>query len=123
MRQVKSKNTRPELLVRKLAHRLGFRFRLHRTDLAGTPDLAFIAMKKAIFVHGCFWHGHGCKRSTLPVTRADYWQEKVRRTMERDKKNRAMLISQGWRVLELWECKLADRAALEDILLEFLSEA
>lgn len=121
MRQVKSKDTGPELIVRRLAHKLGYRFRLHRKELAGKPDLAFISMKKVIFVHGCFWHGHGCKRSTLPVTRKEYWARKIQRTMERDRKNYEILVAQGWNVLELWECKLTDRAALERSLLEFLS--
>lgn len=106
MRAVKSGNTTPELVVRRLVHRLGYRFRLHRRDLAGSPDLVFPRLGKAIFVHGCFWHRHSCDagRST-PASRVDYWQAKFMRNVERDKQNLRRLRRQGWSVLVVWECQ------------------
>lgn len=109
MRAVKSRDTKPELLVRRAAHALGYRFRLHRKDLPGSPDLVFPSRKKVIFVHGCFWHGHDCARGArMPKTNAEYWQAKIARNVARDARVRAELESQNWRALVLWECELKD---------------
>lgn len=106
MAGIKGKNTKPELIVRALAHKLGFRFRLHRKDLPGCPDLVFPKYKLAIFVHGCFWHQHeGCSISHIPKTRSDYWVEKFKRNICRDKQNEETLRSMGWHVLIIWECE------------------
>lgn len=106
MAGIKGKNTKPELIVRTMAHKLGLRFRLHRKDLPGSPDLVFPKYKLAIFVHGCFWHQHeGCSIAHIPKTRADYWIEKFRRNICRDKQNEETLRSLGWRVLTIWECE------------------
>ncbi|WP_395667044.1 very short patch repair endonuclease [Methylocella sp.] len=121
MRAVKSKDTRPERLVRSLAHRLGFRFRLHRADLPGSPDLVFPGRRAAVFVHGCFWHGHDCRRGArAPKTNAAYWRAKIARNRARDETAAAALAALGWRVLTIWECETADAAALERRLSGFL---
>lgn len=121
MRQVQSRNTKPELLVRSLAHRLGYRFRLYRRDLPGTPDLVFPARAKVIFVHGCFWHGHPCRRGArLPKTNAEYWQTKIARNEKRDRQHRRALRQLGWSTLVLWECQLRDQQKLAAKLSRFL---
>src|SRR5690606_27253748 len=103
----KSKDTAPELAVRKLVYSLGYRFRLHRRDLPGNPDLAFIGRRKVIFVHGCFWHGHSCSRGARsPKTNEEYWHSKVNRNRERDAKNLALLAMLGWGVYIIWECEI-----------------
>ncbi|WP_020180625.1 very short patch repair endonuclease [Methylopila sp. M107] len=114
MRAVKSRDTGPEMLVRRVAHALGFRFRLHRTDLPGSPDLVFPRAKTAVFVHGCFWHGHDCPRGArVPKTNVDYWRAKIGRNVARDARVRGELEAAGWRTLTLWECELKDRDGLE----------
>jgi DNA mismatch endonuclease (patch repair protein) len=123
MSRTQGKGSRPEMLVRKLVHRMGFRFRLHRRDLPGTPDLVFPSRRKIIFVHGCFWHGHGstkCDRGALPKTRIEYWAPKIARTRERDENAIRQLEDAGWEVLVLWECELGRGASSE--LAERLSE-
>lgn len=123
MRAVKSSDTAPEMIVRRLVHRLGCRFRLHRRDLPGTPDLVLPRRRKVIFVNGCFWHGHDCARGArLPKTNADYWQAKIGRNISRDFRNLAALESAGWRVLTIWECETVKtkRDALMATLVEFL---
>ncbi|WP_421859818.1 very short patch repair endonuclease [Oceanicaulis sp.] len=121
MQTVKSKDTKPEMIVRRLAHALGYRFRLHRKDLPGSPDLVFVGRKKAIFVHGCFWHGHDCKRgSRQPKTNADYWRAKIGRNVSRDAASLQALDDQGWRALVIWECEMKDRTALAERLKGFL---
>jgi DNA mismatch endonuclease (patch repair protein) len=97
MSRIKGKNTKPELTVRSMAHRLGYRFRLHRRDLPGTPDLVFASKRKVIFVHGCFWHGHGCKRGgTGAKSNPEFWSAKIERNRERDRRVRAELEAKGW---------------------------
>ena len=96
MQSVKSENTGPELAVRRLLHGMGYRYRLHRRDLPGRPDIAFVSRRKAIFVHGCFWHGHGCSKGRLPKSRLDYWQPKVDKNRERDRTKEEQLKSLGW---------------------------
>ena len=121
MRAVKGKNTTPELLVRRLAHSLGYRFRLHRRDLPGKPDLVFPARRKAIFVHGCFWHGHDCARGArVPKQNRDYWVAKIERNHRRDEANLRALEAQGWQVMTLWECELKDEASLRARIVDFL---
>lgn len=123
MARVKSKHTAPEMLVRRTAHALGFRFRLHRKDLPGNPDLVFAGKRKAIFVNGCFWHGHGCPRGARkPVNNAAYWSAKIARNVERDQRNKCALRSSGWRSLILWECELKDSAKLKRRLKSFLRD-
>lgn len=122
MRAVRSKNTKPEMLVRRLAHAMGFRFRLHRKDLPGSPDLVFPSRQRVIFVHGCFWHGHGCKRGARqPKDNADYWRTKIARNAARDERVLSELHALGWESLTLWECELRDRDALTTKLRGFLS--
>jgi DNA mismatch endonuclease (patch repair protein) len=121
MRRVKGKDTLPELKVRRLLHRLGARFRLHRKDLPGAPDIVLPGRKLAIFVHGCFWHGHDCARgSRVPKQNRDYWLAKVARNRARDAASFEALTAAGWRVEILWECELKDEAVLEGRLQELL---
>ena len=124
MRRIRKTDTKPELLVRRLAHALGFRFRLHRRDLPGTPDLAFLRLRKVIFVHGCFWHQHaGCRLARLPKSRPEYWLPKLRRNKERDEEACANLGELGWEVLVVWECETADPRTLGPALEAFLRQA
>lgn len=107
MRAVKGKDTTPELIVRRMVHAMGYRFRLHRKDLPGKPDIVFPKRRKVIFVHGCFWHGHDCVRGTrIPKANADYWSSKITRNGLRDKANVAALKRLGWRTAIIWECEL-----------------
>lgn len=106
MRQVHSVNTSTELKVRKALHAAGFRFRLHRADLPGTPDLVLPKHKMAVFIHGCFWHGHGCKRARMPATNTEYWTRKRARTMARDAVATEALTIAGWHVRVVWGCDI-----------------
>lgn len=107
MALVRGKNTEPEMVVRRLLHGMGYRFRLHRRDLPGCPDIVLPRHGKVVFVHGCFWHHHkGCKRATLPTTRADFWREKILKNVERDVRVLKELKREGWQALVLWECQL-----------------
>lgn len=119
MSRVKGKNTRPELSIRRLAYSLGLRFRLHRRDLPGTPDLVFPRWKLALFMHGCYWHRHiGCKLCTTPKTRVEFWSAKFASNVDRDRQNVAELERQGWRVLIVWQCELRDPEAVTARLLD-----
>lgn len=123
MRAVKSKNTRPEMLVRSLLHRAGYRFRLHRNDLPGRPDIIFPGRRKIIFVHGCFWHSHSdpaCTRARVPKSRADYWIAKLESNAKRDRETAAALEGAGWKSLVIWECELRDLEAVLSRLRAFL---
>jgi DNA mismatch endonuclease (patch repair protein) len=121
MARISGKNTGPEIAVRSLIHKLGYRFRLYSKDLPGRPDLVFAGRKKAIFVHGCFWHGHkGCAKGKLPKSNLDYWKPKLKRNKNRDAENRRLLESRGWSVLVLWQCELKNEGALKDRIIEFL---
>jgi DNA mismatch endonuclease (patch repair protein) len=120
MSRIGSRNTAPELKVRRLLHALGYRFRLHRRDLPGTPDIVFPTRRKAIFIHGCFWHGHGCKIGKEPKSNAAFWLAKLERNRERDGDNRAALEVAGWSVLEIWQCQIKDPNALEARLVDFV---
>lgn len=105
MAAVKSKDTAPEMAVRRMVHSLGFRYRLHARDLPGTPDMVFPRFRKIINVSGCFWHMHGCGRCRIPKSRRPYWTVKLNRNAARDKTNRRLLRQAGWRVLVVWECQ------------------
>lgn len=121
MARIGSTDTSPELAVRKLLHRLGYRFRLHRRNLPGTPDICFPGRKKAIFVHGCFWHRHaGCRRTTTPKTRRSFWEEKFQKNMARDRENLNDLVKLGWAVMIVWECETVELETLRPRLEEFL---
>jgi DNA mismatch endonuclease, patch repair protein len=122
MRRVKGKDTSPELAVRKALTALGARYRLHRKDLPGNPDIVLPGRKLALFVHGCFWHGHDCARGArVPKQNRDYWVGKVERNTARDAKTRDALAALGWRVETIWECDLKDASALEARLRDLLS--
>ncbi len=113
MRAVKSRDTGPEMAVRRAAHALGLRFRLHRNDLPGKPDLVFPSRRIALFVHGCFWHGHDCPRGArMPQNNRDYWQAKIGRNMARDKATMTALRKLGWTARTIWECETRDPVAL-----------
>ncbi len=121
MRRIKSKNTGPELIVRRAAHALGFRFRLHGV-LPGKPDLVFAGRQKVIFVHGCFWHGHTCARGArVPVNNRDYWVQKVSRNRARDRRALRLLRADGWNVLVIWECQTQTPENLGRRLQKFLA--
>lgn len=121
MRAVKARDTKPELAVRRIAHGLGRRFRLHRKDLPGAPDLAFAKDRRVIFVHGCFWHGHDCPRGArTPKTNRAYWLAKIARNTARDRAALTELDALGWEALVVWECELKDRARLTDRIARFL---
>ncbi len=121
MAQVKSKGMKPEMRVRRLLHGLGYRYRLHRSDLPGRPDLVFPSRKKIVFVNGCFWHHHrGCPRVRIPTTNRGYWVAKLERNRARDEHNLALLEESGWAVMTAWECQLRDMEATTERLVEFL---
>lgn len=121
MALVKGKDTKPEMVVRRLAHRIGYRYRLHARDLPGHPDLTFRSRRKVIFVHGCFWHRHpGCKATRTPKSRVDFWKSKFRDNVRRDSAAREALEKAGWQILVIWECELRDLPQLEDQLRKFL---
>ena len=120
MRAIRSTDTLPEMAVRSLVHKLGYRFRLHRQDLPGKPDLVFPARRKVIFVHGCFWHGHACKTGLIPKTNRDFWLPKLRRNKARDKKNLEALTQQGWDALVIWQCELENGSAVRGRVKRFL---
>ena len=121
MAKVRSKDTRPEMIVRKLVFAAGYRYRLHVRKLAGSPDLVFPARKKVIFVHGCFWHRHdNCAVSRIPKTRVDFWSDKLNGNKARDIRNQHVLIQAGWQVLVIWECELNDLIGIEDKIRSFL---
>ena len=122
MQRIRGSDTGPELAVRKLLRELGFTgYRLHQKDLPGRPDVAFVGRRKAVMVHGCFWHGHGCKvGSREPKSNRDYWLPKIERNRQRDAVHLANLDRLGWSVLTVWECELRDRRALSAKLAAFL---
>ena len=122
MAAVKSKNTTPELVVRRLLHSLGYRYRLHVRDLPGTPDMVFPRLRAALFVHGCFWHLHKCRQGrNAPAANRRYWQAKRKRNFDRDRRSIAKLRRMGWRVMVLWECQLKDPNRLTARLMGFLN--
>ncbi|WP_350341549.1 very short patch repair endonuclease [Desulfoferula mesophila] len=121
MSRIRGKDTGPEMIVRRLVHCLGYRYRLHHKKLPGTPDLVFTKRKKALFVHGCFWHRHeGCKNAVMPKTRPEFWREKFHRNVERDRVAVKDLDKLGWEVLVVWECETKDLDELGRKLCSFL---
>jgi DNA mismatch endonuclease (patch repair protein) len=122
MRQVRSRDTTPEIAVRRLVHSEGYRYRLYRKDLPGKPDLAFGPRRKVIFVHGCFWHGHGCRKGKLPKSRLDFWEPKIRRNKERDTENARKLAKMGWKSLEIWQCEICGTENLLRKIRRFLEK-
>lgn len=123
MRAVKGQNTAPEMIVRRLLHKQGFRYRLHVKDLPGKPDIVFPRKKKAIFIHGCFWHGHDCLRGNrVPKTNQEYWIAKVHKNVQRDQRTMAALSEEGWKILILWECDLKNTQSLMDVLVNFIAQ-
>ena len=123
MSLVRAKNTKPELLVRRLVHGLGYRYRLHRRALPGTPDLVFPGRDKVIFVHGCFWHRHrGCALARMPKSRLEFWVPKLEGNAERDARDVRALRRLGWSVMTIWECQLRDMTRLENRIRRFLDE-
>ena len=117
MAAIKSKNTKPEIKVRKMLHKMGYRFRLHRKDLPGNPDIVLPKYKTAIFVNGCFWHQHeDCKYACLPKTNVDFWKEKLAKNKKRDKLKHSQLNDLGWKIIIVWECQLKQRVNVQDII-------
>lgn len=122
MARVKNKNTAPEIVVRKTLHRLGYRFRLHRRNLPGNPDIVLPRWQAVIFVNGCFWHGHDCPRGKRPASHQEFWSTKLDRNIERDRENQSLLREGGWRVLVVWECQTKDPADLHERITRFFDE-
>ena len=123
MSRVRSKDTSPEMVVRRTAHAMGLRFRLHRKDLPGTPDLVFPRYRTVVFVHGCFWHRHpGCKKAGMPKTRVGFWREKFERNVERAGRDVGRLMELGWSVGVIWECETKDPGTVERFLWETVGE-
>lgn len=120
MASVRQKDTGPEMAVRRMLHSMGYRYSLHRRNLPGRPDLVFGPRHKVVFVHGCFWHGHDCRKGRLPTSRVDYWSEKVSKNKARDARNVRDLAACGWEVCIVWECETADLDSLRQRLVRFL---
>lgn len=121
MRSVRSRDTGPELVVRKLLHRMGFRFRLHEKGLSGRPDIVLKKHGAVVFVHGCFWHGHGCSKGRLPKSRLRFWTQKIVRNRERDAESVRVLKADEWRVLTIWQCETKDAEYLRTKLVKFFA--
>ena len=121
MSKIKGKDTKPEKIVRSLLHQMGYRFRLHRLDLPGNPDIVLPKFRKVIFVHGCFWHGHkNCMRAKRPTTNKKFWNEKLSKNIKRDRKYPKELKKLGWRTLVVWQCEIKDKGLLMNKLRDFL---
>jgi DNA mismatch endonuclease, patch repair protein len=123
MGQIRAKGMKPELVLRKLVYGMGYRYRLHRKDLPGKPDLVFAARKKIIFMHGCFWHSHAdptCKISRIPKSKQEYWIPKLQKNRERDESHLVELTALGWDVFVVWECRLKDEAEIGEQIYRFL---
>jgi DNA mismatch endonuclease (patch repair protein) len=120
MRSVGSRDTGPELTIRRLLHRLGYRYTLHRQDLPGRPDIVFSGRKRAIFVHGCFWHGHDCKKGKPPKSRGEYWTIKIKTNRDRDARVVAELKNAGWQTMSIWQCELKNLDAIDRFVRKFL---
>ena len=122
MSRIRNSDTKPEMAIRRIVHGMGYRYRLHVRDLPGKPDLVFRRKKKVIFVHGCFWHQHGCNHYRMPKSKRDFWLPKLRKNTERDKKVSDLLTAQGWNILVVWECQLKDKDYLKQSIKEFLKD-
>lgn len=123
MSQVRGKDTKPELVVRRLVHSLGYRFRLHRRDLPGSPDLVFPSRRKVIFVHGCYWHRHDCKKATTPKSNTAFWQKKFDDNVMRDNKNLRDLKALGWEAMVVWQCETETNELLAHMIGQFLDSS
>jgi DNA mismatch endonuclease, patch repair protein len=124
MSGIRGRDTGPELAVRRAAHRLGYRFRLHRRDLPGTPDLTFPRLAKVLFVHGCFWHRHeGCRLAYEPKSNGEFWRRKFAGNVARDTRTAAELRDRGWEVLTVWECEVREAVDLSEVLVRRLTHA
>lgn len=124
MSRIRGRDTKPELVVRRIAHRLGFRFRLHRRDLPGSPDIVFPRYRAIIMVHGCFWHRHsGCKYAYTPKTRVQFWRKKFEGNVVRDRRNELALSERGWRTMVIWECESKDHQAVAERIESFLRKS
>jgi DNA mismatch endonuclease (patch repair protein) len=121
MSSVRSRNTGPEMILRRMLHARGYRYRLHRRGLAGSPDIVFPSRRKAIFVHGCFWHGHGCRWGRLPKSRLEYWGPKIETNRNRDAYNLTKLRAAGWQALVVWQCELRSPDATVETVIAFLN--
>ena len=122
MSRIRSANTKPEMIVRSLLHRMGYRFRLHRKDLPGKPDIVLPKFKAIIFIHGCFWHRHiNCKYAYMPKSKQKFWETKFKSNVERDKKVRKQLEEKGWKNLIIWECELLNIESVKNKLKDYLS--
>lgn len=122
MSKIHGRNTAPEIVVSSTLHKLGYRFRRHREDLPGKPDFVFPGRQCVIFVHGCFWHGHDCKRGRLPTSNVVFWERKIGGNKERDRRVHQQLETKGWKVLTVWQCEIADAASLKRKLVSFLTK-
>lgn len=120
MQSVKTQDTGPEMAIRRWLHARGYRYRLHRRDLPGSPDIVFPKRRAVIFVHGCFWHGHNCPKGRLPKSRPEYWKPKIEANQDRDRRVRAELRALGWRVRDVWQCQLKQTRSLARRLEKFL---
>lgn len=120
MARVRGKDTKPEMIVRRLAHAMGYRYRLHRKDLPGRPDLVFPGRRKVVFVHGCFWHRHSCKKATTPKSNAEFWKKKFEENVARDDRNILDLAERGWDSMVIWQCETYDTTKLSERLRSFL---
>lgn len=121
MSRIRSKNTSPEMKIRSLVHRLGYRYRLHYEKLPGKPDMAFPVRKKVIFVNGCFWHGHeGCSKGKLPKSNLEFWEPKIAKNKKRDDETAEKITSSGWKMLTIWQCELKNKEYLEKRIVDFL---
>jgi len=123
MARIRSKNTKPEMTVRRLIFAMGYRYRLHKRELPGKPDLVFPGRKRVIFVHGCFWHAHSCKRGFKPKTNVEFWTKKLQANQLRDERAVSELRGAGWECLTIWECELHDMERLGERIQEFLEPA
>jgi DNA mismatch endonuclease (patch repair protein) len=122
MQAVRTQDTGPEMVVRRLLHGLGYRYRLHRKSLPGSPDLVFPKRRKVVFVNGCYWHGHGCAKGRLPKSRVEYWAPKIEKNKDRDRASLAALKRLGWKACSIWQCETRDPNALQKRLMRFLGE-
>jgi len=123
MSRVKAKNTSPEMVVRRLVYGMGYRYRIHVGGLPGKPDLVFTRSRKAIYINGCFWHGHeDCRYGELPKSRVAFWEAKITRNRARDRENVSAMEAGGWRVLTVWQCELKNREKISELLHDFLEQ-
>lgn len=123
MSRIRSRDTKPEMEVRRIVHSMGYRYRLRSKDIPGRPDLVFRRRKKVIFVHGCFWHQHGCNHYKEPQSRLSFWLPKLRKNVDRDLKVQSALKELGWRSLTIWECQLKEQKKIQEIIRQFMEKA